>query len=182
MKTKYYVMGGTLLAAAGIVAIINAGSTIPKGVTAVKPFDIEKYLGKWYEIARLDYKFERNLNNTMAEYSMNKDGSVKVVNSGFNYKKEKYEEVTGKAVFVGNPDEAMLKVSFFGPFYSGYNVVAIDPEYKYALVVGKNLHYMWILSRTPNIPKSIKKEYLQKATEIGYDVSQLVWPEQPVLP
>jgi len=182
MKKKYYVMGGALLAAVGIIAIMKDGSTIPKTAVAVKPFNVDKYLGKWYEIARMDYRFERNLNNTMAEYSMNKDGSIKVVNSGFNYKKEKYEEVTGKAVFAGSPDEAMLKVSFFGPFYSGYNVVAIDPEYKYALVVGKNLRYMWILSRTPNISKSIKKEYLQKATDIGYDISQLVWPEQSILP
>jgi len=182
MKTQYYVIGGILLAAAGVVAVLNSRDTIPEGAIPVKPFDVNRYLGKWYEIARMDYQFERNLNNTMAEYSMNEDGSIKVVNSGFNYKKKEYEEATGRAVFAGEPDEAMLKVSFFGPFYSGYNVVAIDPEYKYALVVGKNLNYMWILSRTSTIPEHIKKEYLQKAKDIGYDIFALVWPEQPYLP
>lgn len=179
MKTKHYVLGGSILAAAGVIALIQAMKTIPKGAVAVKPFDVKKYMGKWHEIARLDYLFERNVTDPIAEYSLNEDGSVKVVNSGYNYKKGEHEEVTGRAVFAGDPDEAMLKVSFFGPFYSGYNVIAIDPDYKHALVVGKNHHYMWLLSREKHMPGPVKKEYLQKAMELGYDISKLVWSEEP---
>src|SRR4051812_6009706 len=131
-------------------------STIPKGAVVVKPFDKEKYLGKWYEIARLDFKFERDLNNTTAEYSLNRNGTIRVENRGYNIKKEKWEQVIGKAKFVRADDIAMLKVSFFGPFYAGYNVIAIDPNYKYALVAGKNLKYLWILSRNTIIPDDIK--------------------------
>ena len=130
-----------------ITFMLFSCSSIPKGVTAVHPFDKNKYLGKWYEIARLDFKFERNLINTTAQYSINADGTIKVVNRGYDTLKNKWESATGKAKFVKDENVAMLKVSFFGPFYSGYNVIAIDKEYKYALIVGKNLKYLWILSR-----------------------------------
>ena len=148
--------------------------TIPKGAVAVKPFDKKRYLGKWYEIARLDFKFEKNLNNTTAEYSLNDNGTIKVDNQGYNTKKEKWEQAIGKAKFVGEANVAKLKVSFFGPFYAGYNVVAID-DYKYALVVGKNLKYLWILSRETSIPVKIKDKYLKIAEEIGYQTSDLLW-------
>lgn len=152
-------------------------ATIPKGATAVKPFNKEKYLGKWYEIARLDFKFERNLNNTTAHYSIRKDGKIKVDNKGFNTKTKKWEQAIGKAKFVENEKIAKLKVSFFGPFYSGYNVVAIDTDYKYALIFGKNLKYMWILSRETTIPENIKNNYLQIAKDIGYNTNELIWVE-----
>ena len=152
-------------------------STIPKGAVAVKSFDKEKYLGKWYEIARLDFKFERDLNNTTAEYSLNSNGTIRVENRGYNIKKGKWEQAIGKAKFVREDDIAMLKVSFFGPFYAGYNVIAIDPDYKYALVAGKNLKYLWILSRDTTIPDDIKTKYLGIASEIGYNTSKLLWVE-----
>lgn len=160
-----------------VVLGFNSCSTIPKGVSAVRPFDIEKYLGKWYEIARMDFKFERNLNNTTANYSVNNDGSIKVYNRGFNYKKEQWKDATGKAKFVGEQDVAMFKVSFFGPFYSGYNVIALDSEYKYALVAGKDLGSLWILSREKTIPAEVKQDYLTKAENLGYDTAALIWVE-----
>lgn len=150
-------------------------STIPKGAQAVRNFDQSKYLGKWYEIARLDFKFERNLNNTTAEYSLKKNGNIKVDNKGFNYKKNKWEQAIGKAKFRGSDSVAQLKVSFFGPFYAGYNVLAIDKDYQYALVAGRNLDYMWILSRSTGIPENIKSQYLEIAKNIGYDTSKLIW-------
>jgi apolipoprotein D and lipocalin family protein len=150
-------------------------STIPKGLTAVHPFDKNKYLGKWYEIARLDFKFERNLNNTTAEYSINPNGTIKVVNKGYDTTTNKWKSATGKAKFVKDENIAMLKVSFFGPFYSGYNVIAIDKEYKYALIVGKNLKYLWILSRATTIPEEVKKNYLEIAQNAGYKINDLVW-------
>lgn len=159
------------------IAILGLHSckTIPKNVVAVKPFYQEKYLGKWYEIARLDFKFEKNLNNTTANYSLNEDGTIKVVNKGYNTKKDKWQEATGKAKFVGESNIAMLKVSFFGPFYAGYNVIAIDDDYKYALVAGKNLDYLWILSRETTIPETTKKEYLKIAEDAGYKTEELLW-------
>jgi apolipoprotein D and lipocalin family protein len=157
------------------MAGISSCTTIPKGAVAVKPFDIEKYLGKWYEIARMDFRFERNLNNTTANYSLNKNGSIKVDNRGFNYVTGKWDQAIGKAKPAGQPGEARLKVSFFGPFYSGYNVIALDKEHKYALVAGKNLNYLWILSRETTIPEEIKSSYLKIAQDLGYDISALIW-------
>lgn len=152
-------------------------ATIPKGAEAVKNFEQEKYLGKWYEIARMVFKFERNLNNTTAEYSLNENGTIRVDNKGYNTVKKEWSQAIGKAKFVGSNDVAMLKVSFFGPFYAGYNVIAIDPEYQYALVAGKDLSYLWILSRETSIPDEIKSNYLTIAKELGYNTSELLWVE-----
>lgn len=152
-------------------------ATIPKGAEAVKNFEQEKYLGIWYEIARMDFKFERNLNNTTAEYSLNENGTIRVDNKGYNTVKKEWSQAIGKAKFVGSNDVAMLKVSFFGPFYAGYNVIAIDPEYQYALVAGKDLSYLWILSRETSIPDEIKSNYLTIAKELGYNTSELLWVE-----
>jgi apolipoprotein D and lipocalin family protein len=150
-------------------------ATIPKGAVAVKPFDKGKYLGKWYEIARKDFKFERGLNNTTAEYSLNTNGTIKVDNKGYNAKKGTWTQAIGKAKFAGPENTAMLKVSFFGPFYAGYNVIAIDEEYRYALVAGQNLKYLWILSRETEIPAQIKDKYLKIAEQIGYNTADLIW-------
>lgn len=173
MKGKYI---APILIGAGIgIALYSCGGGIPKNAQAVTNFDSNKYLGKWYEIARLDYKWERDLDNVTAEYSLNEDKTIKVDNKGYNVKKDKWEQSVGKARFVKKDNIGMLKVSFFGPFYSGYNVVAIDPDYKYALVAGESLKYMWILSREKTIPESIKADFLIKAQEIGYNVTDLVW-------
>jgi apolipoprotein D and lipocalin family protein len=162
-----------------ILILLGLGScsTIPRGVVAVKPFNKEKYLGKWYEIARLDFKYERNLNNTTAEYSLNDNGSIKVDNRGFNFKKGKNEQAIGKAKFIGDENIAMLKVSFFRPFYAGYNVIALDEDYKYALVSGDRFKYLWILSRETIVPDEIKSKYLKIAENLGYKTSDLIWVE-----
>jgi len=160
-----------------MTALFASCVSIPKGVTAVSSFEKSKYLGKWYEIARFDFRFEKGLNNTTAEYSLNSNGTIKVVNRGYDYEKKIWKESIGKAKFVGNDSIAMLKVSFFGPFYAGYNVIAIDPEYKYALVSGSSFDYLWILSREKSIPADIKSLYLEKAEKLGYKVSNLLWIE-----
>ena len=152
-------------------------SSLPEGAKPVENFDKEKYLGKWYEIARLDVSFEKNLNNTSAEYSLNEDGTIRVVNRGFNTKKKKWTKAVGKAKFVEDENIGRLKVSFFGPFYGGYNVVALDPEYKYALVAGSSLKYLWLLSRETYVPDKVKSDYLQIAEEIGYNTADLLWIE-----
>lgn len=171
---KNRIVGLGILAVSSLV-LFKACRTIPKNVVPVRPFQIEKYLGTWYEIARFDFRFERGLNNTTASYSLNRDGTIKVVNRGYDYSKNRWKQSTGKAKFVSSTNEAKLKVSFFGPFYSGYNVIALDPDYQYALVCGKNLHYLWILSRGRSVPENVKQEFLQVAKDYGFDISKLIW-------
>lgn len=172
MKFNKYIF--TLLAISLSIALLSC-KTIPPGATAVTSFEKEKYLGKWYEIARLDFSFERNLDNTTAEYSLTKNGTINVLNKGYNTKKEKWEEAQGKAKFVQDEKTGMLKVSFFGPFYGGYNVIAIDDDYNYALVAGSSLDYLWILSRETTIPEDVKQKYLKLAESIGYKTADLLW-------
>jgi len=165
----------TVLASLIGLFAFNSCASIPEGAVAVTNFNAEKYLGKWNEIARMDFRFERGLNNTTANYSLNKDGSIKVVNRGYNAEKKKWSEAIGKAKFVGSSDIASLKVSFFGPFYGGYNVIALDDDYKYALIAGDNLGYLWILSRETTIPNEIKDSYLKLAQNLGFDTGALIW-------
>ncbi len=160
-----------------MVLLFFSCTNIPKGVRAVSPFQKDKYLGKWYEIARFDFRFERGLNNTTAEYTLRDDGKIKVLNRGYNYEKKEWKEATGKAKFAESDTVAMLKVSFFGPFYAGYNVIAIDKDYKYSLVAGSSFDYLWILSREKTIPESVKSDYLKIAQDYGFDTSKLLWIE-----
>ncbi|MXV52243.1 lipocalin [Pedobacter sp. HMF7647] len=180
MKTNktifpYLVAGAGI--AAGLIAL-NSCASIPKGAAAVKPFEKDRYLGTWYEIARMDYRFEKNLAEVTANYSVKDDGNIKVLNRGRDEKTGKWKESIGKAKFVNEPTEARLKVSFFGPFFAGYNVIAIDPQYRYALVAGNNLNYLWLLSREKTMPENIKQDYLTKASSLGYDVKKLIWTKQ----
>jgi len=172
MKTRqiFYLLLNSL-----IMIGLSSCATIPDGAVAVKPFVKERYLGKWYEIARIDFKYEKDLTNTTAEYSLNDNGTIKVDNQGYNTKKGEWKQAIGKAKFVGEENIAKLKVSFFGPFYSGYNVIAIDDEYRYALIAGESTKYLWILSRESTIPVEIKDRYLKIAEKIGYNTTNLLW-------
>ena len=174
MKTKTLLHSLTCLI---ILTAVFSCASIPKNVTAVQPFDKETYIGKWYEIARFDFYFEKDLDNTTATYSLNENGTIKVDNKGFDTVKKEWKQSVGKAKFAGSDSIAMLKVSFFGPFYSGYNVIAIDDNYQYALVAGESLDYLWILSRETTIPEAVKSNYLKIAQDAGYDTSKLLWIE-----
>jgi apolipoprotein D and lipocalin family protein len=165
----------TLISAVLMLLFFWGCQTIPGRLTAVSPFDKVRYLGKWYEIARYDLVFERNLNQTTAEYTLNEDGSVRVVNRGYDTVKKKWRQASGTARFVGADTLGMLKVSFFGPFYAGYNVLVLDEDYRYALVCGSNRDYLWILSRTPSVPPDIRSLYLNKARAMGFDTEKLLW-------
>ena len=175
MKSRKALLGITLITGGVAALLLNSCSAIPKGAQPVQDFDVNRYLGTWYEIARFDFRFEKNLDNTMAQYSLDKKGNVVVLNSGYNFVKEKWTSAEGLAKFRGNEKKGALKVSFFGPFYSGYNVIAIDHDYQYVLVAGKDLDYLWILSREKSIPVSVKQEYLNIAESVGYDISKLIW-------
>jgi apolipoprotein D and lipocalin family protein len=159
------------------MSLFFSSASIPQGVTAIQPFDKQKYLGKWYEIARIDFKYERGLNNTSAHYSLNANGTIMVVNKGYNTQKGVWKQAIGKAKFVGDINVGMLKVSFFGPFYSGYNIIALDADYQYALIAGASFKYLWILSRQTTIPDAIKDEYLKMAEDYGFNTSNLLWVE-----
>ncbi|XTZ38000.1 lipocalin family protein [Salmonella enterica] len=171
-----------LLIMATVVAAFLASAcsspTPPAGVTVVKNFNTQRYLGKWYEIARFDHRFERGLEQVTATYSLRDDGGLTVINRGYNPDREMWQQTIGKAYFTGDPRTAALKVSFFGPFYGGYNIIALDDDYRYALVCGPDRDYLWILSRTPDIPEEVKKQLLDAATRQGFAVEKLLWIKQ----
>ena len=105
-----------------MISLFASCTGIPKNATAVKNFEVEKYMGRWYEIARFDFRFERNLDNTTAEYTLNENQTVGVLNQGHDYIKDTWKSAKGIAKFVGPKDEGRLKVSFFRPFYGSYNI------------------------------------------------------------
>ncbi|HEY0489982.1 MAG TPA: lipocalin family protein [Telluria sp.] len=147
----------------------------PDNVTPVQDFDSARYLGKWYEIARMDHSFERGLNNVTADYSMNADGTIKVLNRGYNPEKKEWKDAEGKAKFVESPNVGYLKVSFFGPFYGSYVVFDLDQQnYSYSMISGPDKDYMWLLSRTPTMDPATKKRLLDKAQALGFDTSKLI--------
>lgn len=165
-------------AVATLLALSACATRPPEGVQAVTDFDVARYAGRWLELARIDHRFERGLIQTSAEYSRNADGTVRVVNRGFDPKKKEWRESEGKAKFVHDPKTAALKVSFFRPFWGGYNVVALDPNYQWAMVVGSELDYLWILSRTPSLPPGVRNRLLAKARALGVDVDKVLWVDQ----
>lgn len=159
-----------------LVCLLTGCVGIPENVQPVDNFKLEKYLGKWYEIARLDHSFERGLSRVSAEYSLRPDGGVKVINRGYSAKDKKWKEVEGKAYFVKGPDQGFLKVSFFGPFYGSYVVFALDHEnYQHALVVGPDKSYLWLLARSPKMNEDIKNDLIAKARAAGFDTSKLIF-------
>ncbi|HPS59432.1 MAG TPA: lipocalin family protein [Spirochaetota bacterium] len=165
-----------------LLSVIITGCSsvsVPEGVDTVKDFDLSRYLGKWYEIARLDHSFERGLIKVSAEYSLRDDGGVKVINRGFNTLKNKWNDIEGKAYFTGDTKTGELKVSFFGPFYGSYNIMELDKTgYTYSLVCGPDKSYLWILARTPDPDKKIIDRLVQKAASLGFDTSTLIYVTQ----
>ena len=151
---------------------------MPEKVSPIQQFEVQRYLGKWYEIARLDHSFERGLNNITAEYSLRSDGGINVKNRGFELKKNEWNEANGKAYFVNDKEEAYLKVSFFGPFYGSYVVFGLDQkDYQYSYVSGPDLSYLWLLSRTPEVSEEVMSDFLERSKTIGFDISKLIMVE-----
>lgn len=149
--------------------------SLPANIKPVDNFQIDRYLGKWYEIARLDHSFERGLTRVTAEYHTRKDGGVRVLNRGYKAKNSQWKEAEGKAYFVGRPDQGFLKVSFFGPFYGSYVIFELDrDQYSYALVCGPDKSYLWLLARSPRIDEAVKKRLIARAAALGFDTSKLI--------
>jgi apolipoprotein D and lipocalin family protein len=149
-------------------------SGYPSGVKPVDGFELDRYLGKWYEIARLDHRFERGLSQVTAEYSLNDDGTVKVVNRGFRADRGEWKEAVGKAKFADSSEQGYLKVSFFGPFYASYVIFELDERYEYAFISGPNTGYLWLLSRSPDRNRSVVDRFVAKAEAAGFRVDDLI--------
>ena len=164
--------------------MLSACMGVPDKVKVVDSVDARQYLGTWYEIARLDHSFERDLDYVTANYSLRDDGGIKVTNRGFNSKTKNWQVSVGNAYFMypTNADKTntgQLKVSFFGPFYGAYNIMVLDkPYYNYVMVCGPDKSYLWILSRTPQLTYPIKQHLIAQAQEMGFATEQLIHVKQ----
>ena len=161
---------------ASMIAILLAGCGNAQKVdnTPVAALDLQRYLGDWYEIARFDHSFERGLEFCKANYAPKENGKIAVTNTGI--KEGNPKTSNGKAKTTDTP--ALLRVSFFGPFYSDYRVMLLDENYQWALVGSGSAKYLWILSRTPELPKETLDTILSEARRRGYDTSKLIWVQQ----
>lgn len=161
-----------------VLLMLTACTGLPEGVQPVKPFELERYLGKWYEIARLDHSFERGLSSVTADYTLRPEGGIRVINRGYSSAEQKWEQAEGRAFFVKDSDTGYLKVSFFGPFYGSYVIFELDQDYQYAFVSGPNRDYLWLLSRQPVISESLRQHFIDRARQNGFDVDKLIFVDQ----
>ena len=152
----------------------NAHNNINR--TTVASLDVDRYMGRWYEIARYDHSFERHMEYCMAQYTLLPNGKILVENTGIDSRDGRYKIVDGKAKLGSHPGQ--LRVSFFLFFYSDYNILALDPNYEWALIGSNSPKYLWILSRTSKLPDVVLNEILAIATDRGYDTSELKMVKQ----
>lgn len=165
-----------LLLAVVVLFAPAALAGVTKDVITVEGFELNRYLGKWYEIARLDHRFERGMSHVTAQYSLREDGKVRVINRGYLADKKTWKQSEGRAKFVDKPTTGRLKVTFFWLFYGSYNIVVLDKQhYQYALVTGGSRDYLWILSRTPKMSPDVLHKLLARAKAMGFDTENLIW-------
>ena len=165
---------------AGCLCLILVGCTgAPQGITPVSNFELQRYLGTWYEIARLDHSFERGLSQVTADYSLRDDGGVRVLNKGYDAEQQQWQSAEGRAYFVDNPDTGHLKVSFFGPFYGAYVIFKLDQDnYQYSYISGYNRDYLWLLARTPTVSDDVLQDFVTTAQKLGFATEALIFPGQ----
>jgi len=161
-----------------LLLLSSACTTIPDGVDPINNFELDRYLGTWYEIARLDHRFERGLSHVTADYSLQESGQVRVINSGYSTAKKAASTAEGKARFVSAPTIGHLKVSFFGPFYGSYVIFELGDDYDYAFVAGNNKKYLWLLARTPNPAEQIINRFLSETERLGFPTDELIFVDQ----
>lgn len=167
-----------LLAPLGAALLLAGCTGIPKGTEPVTGFELDRYLGQWYEIARLDHSFERGLDCVTADYSRRDDGGVRVINRGVNLSEGEVDEAEGRAYFIGDEDVGRLKVSFFGPFYGGYNILELDEAYQWVLVAGPDRRYLWILARDPQLDAATYEGLVASAERMAFPVDELIEVDQ----
>ena len=168
---------GKLLTLSSLLLLVSC-SGVPKNVEPINSFELSRYLGTWYEIARLDHRFERGLSAVTAEYSLRDDGKVRVKNQGFNTEKNEWTDAIGKAKFKTTDDVGHLLVSFFGPFYASYVIFELDDDYQYAFISGNTTKYLWLLSRTPTVDEALIERFTARASALGFDTSSLIFVDQ----
>jgi apolipoprotein D and lipocalin family protein len=161
-----------------IILYLSSCTGIPEGIKPVKKFDVNKYQGTWYEIARLDHSFERGLEQVSAQYKIKDNGNVEVINKGFSAKDNEWNKAIGNAKFVGSNDEGYLKVSFFGPFYGSYIIFELDEDYQYAFVSGPDLSYLWLLSRTKVVKPELIEHFTNQAKLLGFNSDEIILVKQ----
>jgi apolipoprotein D and lipocalin family protein len=151
----------------------------PDGVVAIDGFDKQRYLGHWYEVARLDHSFERGLTNVTVDYSLREDGGIRVINRGYSSDENAWQEAEGKAYFIDDEQQGHLKVSFFGPFYGSYIIFEMDEQdYQYAFVAGNSTDYLWLLARTPTISPLLREQFIQRVSDLGFNAEALIFVDQ----
>lgn len=152
--------------------------SVPKGIQPVQNFSVEQYLGTWYEIARLDHRFEEGLSNVTAEYSLRDDGGLTVKNMGYSARDDRWQEAEGKAYFVEDRTRGHLKVAFQWPFYSSYVIFKLGEDYEYAFVTGNDRDYLWLLSRTPSVDDAVLEDFKATARRKGFNLDDLIMVNQ----
>tara|TARA_Y100001934_G_C12259561_1_gene729311 strand:+ start:212 stop:724 length:513 start_codon:yes stop_codon:yes gene_type:complete len=151
----------------------------PDGILPVDNFQPNRYMGKWYEIARLYHPFEQGLSNVSAQYKLLPNGNIEVMNKGYNTDTKQWQNITGLAKFINKSTIGSLKVSFFWPFYGGYHVVNLDKEnYSWAIVIGPTKKYLWILARDKTLPAELLNQLINKISKLGIDTNKLIWVSQ----
>ena len=158
-----------------LLMLMSACTSVPDGIEPVTGFELNRYLGKWYEIARLDHGFERGLSEVSADYSKRPDGGVDVINRGYSEQDKRWEQAEGKAFFVKDTGTGHLKVSFFGPFYGSYVIFELDPAYQYAFVSGPSHDYLWLLARQPAVSEDLRTRFIETARQAGFALDELIF-------
>ena len=159
-----------------IALLMLACTGTPEGIHAVQNFKLDRYLGHWYEVARLDHSFEKGLCNVTAEYTLREDGGITVLNKGWSVEKGEWKSTEGRAYFVDDPGTGHFKVSFFGPFYGAYVIFKLDEtDYQYAFVTSYSKDYLWLLSRTPTVSDAITNEFIELSKNKGFKTHDLIF-------
>ncbi len=166
----------TPLALAAMIALSGCTGA-PKGITPVSGFDVNRYMGRWHEIARLDHRFERGMTHVTATYAQAEDGTVSVTNQGLKPGCE-WDQALGRARFLGEPTTASLGVTFFWPFEGGYHVFALDPDYQWAMIAGPDRDYFWLLARDPQIDPALRDDLLAQAAAAGFNREAMILVDQ----
>jgi apolipoprotein D and lipocalin family protein len=176
---KAFTVSGRHIGLLAVSLLLLSCTRLPEGIQPVTGFKIERYLGTWYEIARLDHSFEKGLDNVSANYTLREDGGIDVINRGYAAKDKAWSEARGKAYFVDDRDKGHLKVSFFGPFYSAYVIFELDKaDYRYAFVSGYNRDYLWLLAREPVVDKGVIEGFLDRAKALGFNTGEIILVDQ----
>lgn len=158
-----------------VCLLISSCLSVPNSVAPIQNFELDRYLGRWYEVARLDHSFERGLEAVTANYSLREDGGIRVINSGRDINSGELQQAEGRAYFVDKSNIGHLKVSFFGPFYGSYVIFELDQiDYQYAFVAGNSTDYLWLLARTPAVSEAVLSNFKQKASKYGFNTDDLI--------